>query len=111
MADPHVFESKDITVTWSKRRCIHAAECVRGLPLVFEPGRKPWVAPENSTADEIARIVARCPTGALHFERHDGGAAEAPDAENTVRAARFGPLELRGALEIATPEGEVVRET
>ena len=111
MSDPHVFESNDITVTWSKRRCIHAAECVRGLPDVFEPGRKPWVMPEHATADEIAEVVMRCPTGALHFERHDGGAAEAPQAENVIRVTRHGPLELRGALEIATAGGAALRET
>jgi len=111
MSDPHIFESKDITVTWSKRRCIHAAECVRGLSQVFEPGRKPWVMPEQASADEIAEVIQRCPTGALHFERHDGGAAETPDAENTVRASRHGPLELRGALEIALEDGTVLRET
>jgi len=108
MSDPHVFASKDITVTWSKRRCIHSADCVRGSVDVFEPGRKPWVQPENERADEVARIVCTCPTGALHFVRHDGGAAEAPDAETTVRAARHGPLEVRGDLRVATPAGEIV---
>jgi len=111
MSDPHVFASKDITVTWSKRRCIHAAECVRGLPGVFEPGRKPWVVPESASAEEIAEIIMRCPTGALHFERHDGGAAETPDAENVVRVTRHGPLELRGDLEIGSAAGAVLRET
>jgi len=108
MSDPHVFESKDITVTWSKRRCIHAAECVRGLPDVFEPGRKPWVMPDQDRADEVARVVCLCPTGALHYERHDGGAAEVPDAENVARASRHGPIEVRGDLRIATPQGELV---
>ena len=108
MSDPHVFASKEITVTWSKRRCIHAADCVRGNPDVFEPGRKPWIVPEHDRADEVARIVRTCPTGALHFQRHDGGAAEVPDASCTVRPSRHGALELRGDLRIATPAGEIV---
>ncbi|MEO5617220.1 MAG: CDGSH iron-sulfur domain-containing protein [Candidatus Eisenbacteria bacterium] len=111
MSDPHIFKSQDIGVTWNKRRCIHSAECVRGLPAVFEPGRKAWIVPENASADEVAAIIARCPTGALQFERHDGGAAETPDAENCVRVSRHGPLELRGDLEIATAGGEALRET
>ncbi len=108
MSDPHVFDSKDITVTWSKRRCIHAADCVRGSLEVFEPGRKPWIEPGNDRADEVARIVRTCPTGALHYERHDGGAPETPDVETTVRAQRHGPLEIRGDLRVATPAGEIV---
>ena len=111
MSDPHIFESKAITVTWNKRRCIHAAECVRGLPDVFEPGRKPWIVPDHASADEIASVVARCPTGALHFERHDGGAAETHESENTVWVARHGPLQLRGALELGTDEDSALSET
>jgi hypothetical protein len=34
------------------------------------------VAPDEATADEIADVVERCPTGALHHQRLDGGAAE-----------------------------------
>jgi CDGSH-type Zn-finger protein/uncharacterized Fe-S cluster protein YjdI len=108
MSDPHVFPSKDITVTWSKRRCIHSADCVVGSPDVFEPGRRPWIVPENDRADLVARICERCPTGALHYERHDGRPAERPDAEATVKPARHGALALRGDLRIATPAGEIV---
>ena len=107
MSDPHVFPSKDITVTWSRRRCIHSADCVMGSPDVFEPGRKPWIEPENDRADLVARVCERCPTGALHYERHDGGPAERPDAETTIRATRHGALNLRGDLRVATPAGTI----
>jgi len=42
---------------------------VRGLPQVFDPKAKPWIAPEKSDADTIAAVIARCPSGALHLER------------------------------------------
>lgn len=48
-----------------ERRCIHSADCVAGLPRVFEPGRKPWITPGDATPDEIARAIAHCPSGAL----------------------------------------------
>lgn len=105
MSDPHVFPHPAITVTWSKRRCTHAAECVMRLPSVFEPGRRPWITPEEAPADSIARVIAHCPTGALQFTRHDGGPSESPDAENTVRVARHGPLHVRGDLLVADPAG------
>jgi CDGSH-type Zn-finger protein/uncharacterized Fe-S cluster protein YjdI len=110
MSDPHVFPDPKITVTWSKRRCIHSAECVAGLPMVFEPGRKPWITPEDAPANAIARVIERCPTGALHYQRHDGGAAETPDAEASVRPSRHGPLHLRGDLRVAIGEGAVLRD-
>ena len=68
--------SDDIVVAYDAGRCIHAAECVRGLPGVFDTGKQPWIQPANAAADAVAEVVMRCPTGALHFERKDGGAAE-----------------------------------
>lgn len=106
----HEFDGAGIRVTWSSRRCIHAAECVRGLPAVFQPGRKPWVIPERSTADAIAEVVMRCPTGALHFERRDGGPAEPAPAANTVEPTRGGPLHLRGDIELLSPDGTLLLE-
>lgn len=97
-----------ITVRWSRVRCIHAADCVRGLPLVFDAGRRPWVDPALASPDEVAEVVCRCPTGALHYERHDGGAPEKPPPVNTVTPERDGPLRLRGDIRIAAADGTPV---
>jgi len=104
----HVFESPAITVSWSRRRCIHVADCVRGLPAVFQPGRVPWVDPTRADADRVADVVLRCPTGALHYERHDGGAAETAPGTNEVVPDPDGPLYLRGDVELAAEDGTVV---
>src|SRR4029077_19626394 len=63
----HIFEGHGIRVSWSKARCIHSAECVRGLPLVFQPGSRPWIKPDAGAAARIAEVIERCPTGALHY--------------------------------------------
>ena len=44
--------------------------------------------------------MARCPSGALTYERKDGGPAESTDAENVVSVMYNGPLYVRGDLEI-----------
>jgi CDGSH-type Zn-finger protein/uncharacterized Fe-S cluster protein YjdI len=112
MSDPHVFEHERITVTWSKARCTHAAECVRGLPQVFQPGRRPWVEPGRDSAERVAEVVRRCPTGALHYQRHDGGPAEESPGGNAVVPAPFGPLTLRGRIELVADDGrEIARDT
>ena len=108
----HAFKAPGITVTWSRRRCIHVADCVMNLPTVFEPGRRPWVDATQASADAVARVVARCPTGSLHFERRDDGAPEPVPAANTVLVSRNGPTYLRGDLELVDERGEVrLRDT
>ncbi len=106
------YDGPGIRVTYDAARCIHAAECVRGLPAVFDPDRRPWIAPADAPADAVADVVGRCPTGALAWERLDGGPAEVPDAKNTVTVSSDGPLYLRGRIEIRDADGRVVsRET
>ena len=98
-----------ITVQWYAGRCIHSANCVRALRDVFDPQRRPWVDPAAASADAIADAVLRCPSGALQFLRHDGGAQEAPDQPATVTPIRNGPLYLRGDIEIRSLGGAPLR--
>jgi len=104
----HAFQAPGISVTWSRRRCIHVAQCVMSLPDVFQPGRRPWVDATLDTPDEVARVVLRCPTGALHFERTDGGEAEPVPPANEVRFARNGPTYLHGRIEVRDEAGQVL---
>lgn len=105
----HVYESDAIRVTYDAKRCVHYAACVRGLPKVFDPRKRPWVMPDEATADQIADVVERCPTGALHFERKDGGATEQPDVENSVLVSTNGPVYMRGELEVMGAYNRVER--
>lgn len=99
------YQGKDIVVKYDVARCIHAAECSRGLPEVFDPAAKPWIKPDGASSDKVAEVIARCPTGALSFERQDGGPAEAIPDQNTVTVAANGPLYLRGQIEIMGEDG------
>ena len=99
------YESDAIIVTYDPKRCIHAEECIHGLPGVFEKDRRPWIDPTQGQADAIAAVVTRCPAGALSFERKDGGPAESAPSQNTAVLAQDGPLYAAGRIEIATSEG------
>lgn len=98
-----------ITVEWRAERCIHSANCIRALPRVFDPRRRPWVDVHAADADAIAQAVLRCPTGALAYVRHDAGAPEAPDAPTTLTPIRNGPLYVRGDVEVRGLDGRVIR--
>jgi uncharacterized Fe-S cluster protein YjdI len=67
LLDKH-YKNEDITVFWQPEKCIHSANCVRGLRAVFDPGRKPWIEMSAGETDDIIRTVQNCPSGALSFE-------------------------------------------
>lgn len=99
------YPAEGITVRFEARRCIHVGECVRGLPAVFDTARRPWIAADAAPADAVAEVVRRCPSGALTFERHDGGGLEPAGPAASIRREPNGPLHVRGQLRIETPDG------
>ncbi len=101
------YTSDDIDVTYDGARCIHAAECVRHLSQVFDTQKRPWIQPANAPADEVAAVVERCPSGALHYARRSGIQEEVP-ASNSVKLEVNGPLYVRGDLEVVRPDGSTV---
>jgi uncharacterized Fe-S cluster protein YjdI/CDGSH-type Zn-finger protein len=105
-----VYGNARIEVEWEPRLCIHAANCVRELPNVFDPNRKPWIDVDAADADAIARTVVACPTGALHFRRLDGARQEEPPPETAVAAQPNGPLFVRGRVRIEDGDGNLIRE-
>jgi uncharacterized Fe-S cluster protein YjdI len=62
-----VYEGGDAVVSFDPNVCIHAGECIRGLPAVFDVRLKRWIRPENAPAERVADQVRRCPSGALQF--------------------------------------------
>ena len=93
------YEGKDIEVTYDTARCLHAAECVRGMPAVFDTAKRPWIAPDAADAESLAAVIRRCPTGALHYELRDGK-PEGPSVPTRVRLPDGGPSLLDGDLEL-----------
>ena len=61
------YSNGEVTIVWKPDVCIHSGNCFRGLPQVFNPGRKPWIVPEAATTDEIVKQVMKCPSGALSY--------------------------------------------
>ena len=105
-----IYQNDQIAVLWEPKLCIHAGYCFRGLPEVFQPESRPWVKVAAATADRIAEVVMTCPTGALHFERLDGGPQEPQSEQITINARPNGPLYVRGHVRITATGGRLVRE-
>ena len=101
MAGTKTYEGSAIRVHFDAQRCIHARNCVRGLPGVFQADGRPWIHPDEAPVEELVAVIHACPSGALSYERKDGGNREPAPAVNQARLWEHGPLEVRGALTIA----------
>ncbi len=99
--------SPEITVFFDSSRCIHAAECVRGLPEVFDVTARPWIRADHASAQELMEVISRCPSGALQFENANG-VPEIPATPTTFRLLQDGQLEVRGDLSFTNAGGETM---
>ena len=63
------YQAPGFKVTFDPNVCTHSGNCVRGLPAVFDVKRKPWISADAATAAEVEAQIARCPSGALRFQR------------------------------------------
>lgn len=100
-SDPNVERGKAITIRFNTQRCIHSRHCVLDAPQVFQantPGR--WLHPDAASVEHIVRVAHTCPSGAITYERRDGGPQEqAPDV-NVLRVRENGPYAFHADMEI-----------
>ena len=115
MADPastrRRYRGEAVDVSFDLMRCRHAAECVRGLRAVFDTERRPWILPDAADPEDVVRVVARCPTGALRTHPSKTTASEQPVAPTEVTTLPGGPVLLRGDLHVSGPSGVDEHET
>ncbi len=95
------YTGEAVDVSFDPARCRHAAECLRGLPAVFDRNRRPWILPDGGAPADVVAVVARCPTGALRTHPRAAVTAEQPVTPTEVVAVPGGPVLLRGDLQIA----------
>lgn len=65
----HQFSNDKVTIGWDDQVCIHAGECVKNLPGVFDINKDPWINPDGADVDAIEATIAKCPSGALVSKR------------------------------------------
>jgi uncharacterized Fe-S cluster protein YjdI/CDGSH-type Zn-finger protein len=105
ISNARAYTAPGVTVFYDRGRCLHFAECVHGLPEVFDVKKRPWIQPENASAEQVAEVVRRCPSGALHYRLE--GPSEEPEQPTRVVFVANGPINLRGNLSIDVPAGRM----
>jgi uncharacterized Fe-S cluster protein YjdI/CDGSH-type Zn-finger protein len=97
MAD--IVRGSKVTIRFETKRCIHSRHCVLDRPDVFVPNvAGEWIHPDAATPAEIAELAHNCPSGAITYERQDGGPNEQPPLVNVVRVRENGPLAFHAPL-------------
>jgi len=61
------YSNGEITVYWKAELCIHSANCLMGMPRVFNSKRKPWINVTGADSKEIMKTVDSCPSRALTY--------------------------------------------
>ncbi len=92
-------KGKDVSIKFDGSKCIHSRNCVLSLPEVFVGGKEgAWIFPDKAPVEDIVILAQGCPSGAIHYERHDGGEAEPKPEVNTVRTLEDGPLSVKADI-------------
>lgn len=107
------YRTDAMVVTYDPDVCIHAAECVRGLPQVFNPQARPWIRLDAASPEDVRAVVARCPSGALQYRAMSTNptppASGAPAGVKVVVKPN-GPLLVQGGACVTDPDGKVLKE-
>jgi uncharacterized Fe-S cluster protein YjdI len=99
------YSNEEIVVCWNPDRCIHAGECMKGLPQVFNLESRPWVNIKGADSEEIMKVIDRCPSGALTYKMNrKPDDAEKPSAQ--IKVMKNGPLLVEGNCALINREGE-----
>lgn len=104
------YSNDEVTVVWKPEICIHSAICVKGLPGVFNSGRKPWIDMSQANTKDIIEQVRKCPSGAISYIMNDSAinttdiVAEAANITN-IEIMKNGPILIKNECHIKHSDG------
>lgn len=106
------YENDEVIVQYNPDVCEHAAECVKGLPQVFNVKNRPWINVNGASMDEIVRAVDLCPSGALtsHRKVDTPKATSAVDSGAVLTLIPNGPIRVAGKIVVMDDKGEMLAE-
>lgn len=91
-----------IVVRFDGTKCIHSRHCVLDAPEVFLANvQGAWIKPDAAPVEKVVRVAHACPSGAITYERLDGGPQESAPEINVVRLRENGPLALHADLRLS----------
>ena len=105
------YTNGEVTIVWKPNECIHSTICFKGLGEVFDPRKRPWIAPEGANTDKIIEQVKKCPSGALsYYLNRDADDKVKVEAETIVETMPNGPLLVYGNVTIKDKDGNLTQK-
>jgi CDGSH-type Zn-finger protein/uncharacterized Fe-S cluster protein YjdI len=93
---------KHLEIHFDTKRCIHSRHCVLGAPRVFLANvQGPWLHPDEASVEALVGIAHTCPSGAITYERLDGGPPEPVPEVNVMRLRENGPYAVHADVRLA----------
>ncbi len=107
MSTEKEYTNGEVTVIWKPDLCIHSANCVRGLPAVFDTRKKPWINAQAASTEAIVEQVKKCPSGALSTYLNKSK-MENKNEKVKITLAKNGPILINGPVHLEDDRGEPV---
>jgi len=96
-----VAKGTKVELQFDGKLCIHSRFCVTLAPKVFLANvQGPWIHPDAMTVDQVVEVAHDCPSGAIRYQRLDGGPQEQAPPMNLVGVREAGPYAFRAQLVI-----------
>jgi uncharacterized Fe-S cluster protein YjdI len=102
------YSNGEVTVVWKPETCIHSAICVKGLPGVFNAGRKPWIDMSQADTAAIIEQVRKCPSGAISYTMNntaDKAIVSEAAAITNIEIMPNGPILIKSECHITHSNG------
>ena len=97
------YSGKDITIHDNRGICAHSGVCTDNLKEVFKLGQEPWIDPDGSSAEKIAEIINKCPSGALSYSFNDDK-PDFPFRSPKITVTKNGSYAVSGNIELCEKE-------
>jgi CDGSH-type Zn-finger protein len=95
-----------LTVYDDRTRCAHFGQCTDRLPNAFGVSEEAFVDPAAAPSQEIARVTAGCPSGALSFALPGQTDPVESHERASIHPIVDGPYRVRGGIQVISADGQ-----
>jgi uncharacterized Fe-S cluster protein YjdI len=88
------YTNDDVTVFWQPELCIHSANCLVGLPGVFDSSERPWVNINGASSKEIIKTINTCPSRALLYLKNTNNPLRKRRKQSKKKPPKFARIQI-----------------